>query len=199
MTNEQKPTRITIADQQVMTLYEYEFEGAIESIEQHAELIELLAAATEHDIVRINNTSCGGDLDVALRLASAISNAKCLTSCVIHGMVSSGGTIIALACEMVSAAPYSTFHIHSMSTGVGGKVSDINSYTKHVVAANRRLIEGVYGKFLTKSELDYVLSGGELYLTEQETNDKLTVIGKSGFAEGQEDGMFAEINKDGVH
>ena len=176
---ENNQSRITIADQQVMTMYEYEFSGEIESVEQHAELLELLSNASEHDLVRINNTSCGGNLDVTLRLASAISNAKCVTSCVIHGMVSSGGTLIALACEIVTAAPFSTFHIHSMSTGIGGKVSDINSYTTHVVEANKRLIEGAYGKFLTRAELDYVLSGGELYLTDEQTNAKLALVGKA--------------------
>lgn len=176
---------VTINDSITANSYAFEFTESIESVEQYEELLSVLADMSEHDVLTLHISSCGGSLDVSLRIRDAILRCEGAVHSVLHGFVSSGATIVALAggIENLTPAPHSTFHVHSLSTGTSGNIATMRGYTDYMNAYNKRLMRDIYGELLGEDVLTRALNGEEVYISSTD----LTMYIEEALAEREDD------------
>ena len=132
------------------------------------ELCYALETATADDTVRLYINTPGGDLDTASMLMDAITNSPATVIGHLSGSVMSAGTMIALHCDELVVTKHLDFMVHTYSTSVQGKGSDLKSFQDHMDKAIKALVTETYTGFLTKAELNRVVRGEELWLNSAE-------------------------------
>ena len=136
------------------------------------ELCYALETATAEDTVRLYINTPGGVIDSATMIVDAIKNTPATVIGYLSGGVYSAGTMISLNCDELVIAPHCSFMVHTFSTTIQGKGSDIASFTKHADKGIKSLVTETYSGFLTKSEMTKVLKGEELWFDAEETRTR---------------------------
>jgi ATP-dependent protease ClpP protease subunit len=144
--------------------YEYAIDTPIGDLCVYDELINVLRSASENDFVLLLINSPGGDLHTAQVLIAEIEGSAAYTIAYVAGEASSAASMIALACNELYATDDSTWLLHDLSTGVGGKSSDIVAYVDHMKKLSERIIKKHYTDFLSEADMQQILSGRQLYL-----------------------------------
>ena len=151
----------------------------IESPDEFSEIIALLDTVPENELVIFKLNSGGGYLNSALMIIDAIRSCEARVVAELSGEVASATTMLALACDDIYVAPYTTFMIHNFSGGAGGKGHEIASNVEFMLASNKDFFNDTYKGFLTKKEIKAVINGKDIYLTSEEVYerfDKVKVI-----------------------
>ena len=136
------------------------------------ELCYALETATADDTIRLYINTPGGVIDSATMIVDAIKNTPATVIGYLSGGVFSAGTMISLNCDDLVIAPHCSFMVHTFSTNISGKGSDIASFTKHADKGIKTLVTETYSGFLTKAEMTKVLKGEELWFDAEETRTR---------------------------
>lgn len=142
--------------------------GPIESPLQFTEAIEAMEAATEADLVIINLSTPGGDLDATDTFLQAMRECQGRIIVRATGGVHSAGTLILLAADEFVLSENFNCLIHNGEIGFGGKFSDWKTAVKHSAEYMERVMRNTYKGFLTDDEIEECLRGRDFWLTAEE-------------------------------
>lgn len=157
-----------------MNVHHFYVYGVIEDdITMYSDLLNVLRTSSENDVIIIYINSEGGSLRMALQISNAILStpAKVITS--LDGEACSAATLLFLAGHEYIVNPNCTFMIHFYSGGAWGKGHELESRINHLGSHVKKVMVNFYEKLLTKSEIDDVVSGRDIYMDSEELLDRL--------------------------
>jgi ATP-dependent Clp protease protease subunit len=169
-------TRQALVTKQVMnnTCYRLWLDEEIKDPVYYREHLEVLETASENDFIYIHIDSIGGSVGTAVKMINAIRQSNAQVLGVLENRAYSAGSLILLACPSILVKPYSTLMAHSVSAGTGGEMAKMWDYAQFLKTETDRLIEDIYGGFLTKDEINSVKLGHkEIWLRDHEVIQRL--------------------------
>lgn len=124
--------------------------------------------ASELDTIRFILNTKGGVLATALQFIRVMGESKAHIITSIEGDCMSAGTMIFLAGHEFEIAANSSIMIHNYTGGIVGKAHEIHSQSDFQKQWANDFLNDIYDQFLTKEEINLVLSGKDLYFTTNE-------------------------------
>lgn len=138
----------------------------------YREIVQTLLTMGENDVANWNINTWGGDLYTTIMLIDAIR--QCQGSN--YGIVtlgSSAGSFLALALDDCEVIPHGEMFLHEVQSGNYGSNSNQEKRILFMKEKQRRFIEDIYEDFLTKEEMEYIQNNGELWLSDEDCNERL--------------------------
>lgn len=135
-------------------------------------LVHLLNRAESFEYINLYISNGGGVVDSAFFLIEAIKNSDATVTAYLSGTVASSATIIALSCDEIITSKYLSFMIHNYSTGMHGKGHELKAYQNFTDRELNRAFREVYKGFLTDEEMDKVIDGTDMWLNEEEVEER---------------------------
>jgi len=145
---------------------------SIEDISEFSEILSILDTAEELDTVVFKINNYGGSFHTTVSLLDAIKVTKAQTIAECSGMIASAATVIALACDSLYIADFSTFMLHNYSGGVYGKGHEIEAEITHSIPSSKEFVKEVYANFLNKKEIKQLIKGADFYFTTEEVRER---------------------------
>lgn len=142
--------------------------GEIEDSNQFIDAIEALDAANEGDLVIINLSTNGGNLDSTDTFLQAMRECRARIIVKATGGVHSAGTVILLAAEEFLLSENFNSLIHNGSFGAGGKTSDVKAQAKFQAEYMDAFCRTTYEGFLTDEEIEQLIAGKDFWLGPKE-------------------------------
>lgn len=156
-------------------LYEHYMDYDLTDFTLARQLCTLLRGVDESDTVVIRINSMGGRFDVAAQIMNAIRESKAQVVGVIEQECASAATMIFLVCDQWLVEPYGEMMIHYASYGAGGKGHEVSARVHSNDKLFPKVFDDVYKHFLSEEEIDNVIKGQDLYLTQDEIVSRLEV------------------------
>jgi ATP-dependent protease ClpP protease subunit len=144
----------------------------IEIPSHYRKVFEILRTATKDDTITFNINSPGGYLDTMIQFYENLLNTKAKTTANIY-QACSAASVIALCCDEIVPSRFAYMMVHCMSSGVWGKISDIEGYASFAVKQDIDVANTIYSGFLTPAEIKLVSKGKEVWLNQREIQDRL--------------------------
>lgn len=160
-----------IYDKEANTVQAY-LTGAIEEPFLYNELCYLLGSADKDTVVHLYVNTPGGVIDSAFMITSAIQNSKAKVIGHLSGTVASAGTVVAMVCDEVVAAPHLSFMIHNYSGGMAGKGHEMKARQKFTDSHLNEAFRSLYSGFLEEDEMHNVLEGTDLWMGTEEVQKR---------------------------
>ena len=138
----------------------------------YREIVQTLLTMGENDVANWNINTWGGDLYTTIMLIDAIR--QCQGSN--YGIVtlgSSAGSFLALALDDCEVIPHGEMFLHEVQSGNYGSNSNQEKRILFMKEKQRRFIEDIYEDFLTEDEMLYIQNNGELWLSDEDCNERL--------------------------
>ena len=135
-------------------------------------LCNMLKSVPEYATVNLHINNGGGSIDSALMIIDAIKNCDGEVIAHLSGTVASASTIITMACDDIITTKYLSFMIHNYSTGMQGKGHELKAYQNFTDRELNRAFREIYKGFLTDEEMDRVIDGQDMWLNEDEVEDR---------------------------
>ena len=133
---------------------------------------DILQNAGEDDLVVIHINSYGGQLMTASQIITQIKMCNAQVLCQIESACCSAATMIALACDGLYCYPHAYMMIHTSSGCSFGKQSDIKREEEFYNPWLENFFNEIYKHFLTKREIQEVLSGKDMWLRADEVMER---------------------------
>ena len=133
---------------------------------------DILQNASEDDLVVIHINSYGGQLMTAAQITTQIKICRAQVLCQIESACCSAATMIALACDGLYCYPHAYMMIHTSSGCSFGKQSDIKREEEFYNPWLENFFNETYKHFLTKKEIQEVLSGKDMWLHAPEVMER---------------------------
>lgn len=169
----------------------------ITEIDDFAEELQALMAASEQDTVHLEIVSPGGSIDTCIMIRRALSQCKAKTIAWIGPTCASAATAIALGCDEWEIDDMSSFMVHTGSFAPGwGKARDVEAATLHNVRQIERFLRTVYKGFLTEDEMHRVLEGKEMYIDGDDLATRLQSFAEQRSADAME--LYSTLLAEGV-
>ena len=146
--------------------------GEIEDAKNFMKWFDILQSAGEDDLVVVHVNSCGGDLMTAVQIITQIKMCSAQVLCQIESACYSAATMIALACDGLCCYPHAHMMIHTSSGFSFGKQSDIKREEDFYNPWLEEFFNEIYKHFLTKKEIQEVLSGKDMWLRSDEVMER---------------------------
>ena len=167
--------------------YHYYIVEEVGEASDFAELFDVLQNASPEDIVFLHINTPGGSLTTTLQIIHAIKNSKVQVIASADGEVASAGSLIFFACDSFIINPHSFFMIHDGSGGVIGKSNENLKSAQATSLLLHKLYHEIYGRFFSKTEVDKILSGEDIYILADEVEYRLNkAIEKEEEDDGQD-------------
>ncbi len=140
----------------------------VDEVSSFIEVISVLEAAQDVDTVIFKINSPGGYVHTTISILDAIDRCQASVFADCSGMVASAATIIALHCDDIHIAPYTTFMLHASSMGSYGKQHELLADVNYSAKNSADIMEEEYSKFLTNKEIKKLLEGKDYYFGAKE-------------------------------
>lgn len=144
----------------------------IEAPANYNKLIHTLEQAEEYQRVNLYINNGGGAVDSAFMITEAIKSSDATVVAHLSGTVASAATIITMACDDIKCSPYLAFMIHNYSTGMQGKGHELKAYQTFMDKELNRAFKEIYKGFLTDDEMDDVIDGRDIWVSELEVEQR---------------------------
>lgn len=139
------------------------FDTKIEMPHNYRDVYLVLKYARKIDRVNIIINTPGGYLHTCIALYDLIKACKAKTNAVIY-MAYSGGSIIAMACDTIYVADFSSMMIHMPACRMSGNVVSTNISALRMINKATKMYKKIFKKFLTNKEFNFVFKGKDLYI-----------------------------------
>jgi ATP-dependent protease ClpP protease subunit len=156
-----------------VAVYDFYITDEIKEPDVYMELIQTLKSADPQDTIFIYLNTPGGSLYTTIQIMSAITSSQAKVITCLEGQACSAGTFIFLAGDTKIVNPHCTFMVHNYSQGASGKGNEIVSHVNYMDRYFKRLAEDVYTEFLTKTELESVIKGDDMWMDSHELVKRL--------------------------
>jgi ATP-dependent protease ClpP protease subunit len=153
--------------------YHVYFDEDIRDPDYYRPVYETLHEANEEDEVVLYINTEGGCFETFTQLFSDLQSTKASTTAKIF-QACSAGAYIALACDVIEPQPFCSMMIHSISSSSEStKIQDLKNYSVFTHNQNIEVVNKLCKTFLTPQEIETVLKGGDLWLSEEQIKEKL--------------------------
>lgn len=153
--------------------HEVFLDAAIDEPNKYRELISLLINASENDKIHLFINSPGGHLDTAGAIISGILSSRAEVTAFLMGACHSAASLISMYCHAIHVYDTAYMMIHTASFGSSGNTPTVKAHTDFTIKQCEKLMIDAYEGFLTKSEMDKVLNGLELWFNAEEIKPRL--------------------------
>ena len=123
---------------------------------------------TSADQVRLYINNGGGQLDAMLSIIASMERCGCEITGVLSGTVASAATMIALKCDKLEVADYTSWLTHYYSGGTGGKGNEIKAKHDFESTEIPKMFKQIHKDFLTPSEITRVIEGRDIWLNKDQ-------------------------------
>ena len=123
---------------------------------------------TTADSVRLYMNNGGGQLDSMLSIIASMERCSCEITGVLSGTVASAATMIALQCDKLEVADYTSWLTHYYSGGTGGKGNEIKAKHDFESIEIPKLFKEIHKDFLTPTEITRVIDGKDIWLNKDQ-------------------------------
>ena len=123
---------------------------------------------TVADEVRLYMNNGGGQVDSMLSIIASMERCGCEITGVLSGTVASAATMIALKCDKLEVADYTSWLTHYYSGGTGGKGNEIKAKHDFESIEIPKLFKQIHKDFLTPSEITRVIDGKDIWLNKDQ-------------------------------
>lgn len=123
---------------------------------------------TSADQVRLVMNNGGGQLDSMLSIIDAIKRSNATVVAVLSGTVASATTMIALACDEVEVADYTSWLTHYYSGGSAGKGNEIKAKHLFDEVEIPKMFKELHKGFFTEAEIERVIDGKDEWLNKEQ-------------------------------
>lgn len=148
------------------TVYAY-LPEEVYSVGNYCELIHTLEHTKAKKVKLIMNNG-GGDLYAMLSIADAIRRSNAIVVAQISGCVASAATMLTLCCDDIEVAKNTSWLTHYYSGGTAGKGNEIKARNTFDAVEIPRMFKGIHKGFLTDDEIEKVIDGKDLWMSEKE-------------------------------
>lgn len=149
-------------------------DGEITSVDNYHNVLYALNSAKDGDSFVIHINSTGGLVNTAMQLCNSIKSSEAYVIAVIHGMVASSATAIALACDEVVVTPNTAFMVHSVSWGMDGDLKSMRDNTGFYTKQYSKWVADVYKGFMTDKEIkDMIEHSKDIWMDDKEVTKRL--------------------------
>jgi len=153
--------------------HEVFLDSEIEEPSKYRELISVLINASPNDKIHLYINSNGGHLDTAGAIISGILSSQAEVTAFLMGATHSAASLIAMYCHAVHVYDTAYMMIHTASFGSSGNTPTVKAHTDFTIKQCEKLMLDAYEGFLTKTEMDKVLNGLELWFNAEEIKPRL--------------------------
>lgn len=137
------------------------------------QLLHMLENVADYHEVHFYLNNGGGAVDSAFMIIDAMDKCKAPITGFISGTVASATTIIALACNDLVVAPYTSFMAHNYFHGVQGTGNQVKDYVDFTDRELKRAFGLLYNNFLTAEEIhDITKRDREVWLNDIEVRTR---------------------------
>ena len=157
----------------VYRTHEVFLDSTIDEPNKYRELISLLINAGENDKIHLFINSNGGHLDTAGAIISGILSSRAEVTAFLMGATHSAASLISMYCHAVHVYDTAYMMIHTASFGSSGNTPTVKAHTDFTIKQCEKLMLDAYEGFLTKTEMDKVLNGLELWFNAEEIKPRL--------------------------
>jgi ATP-dependent protease ClpP protease subunit len=157
-------------------LIDFFLTGTIEDKEYYHDFLRAINSTSEYDEIHIHINNYGGDLDCAIQIYHSLLRCKARIFIYVEGACCSAASVIMMSADEIEFCPWCEVMIHAYSGGDVGKYHEIQSATEFHKKWFTKLMNDVYGEFLSKKELSQVLGGKDLYLDAEEAKSRFDKI-----------------------
>lgn len=168
--------RAFIASEITSKVYEYYLDYGLDDFDVARPLCTLLRGAEEQDTVIIRINCPGGRFDIAAQIMNAIRECRGGVIGVIEQECASAATMIFLACSSWQVQPFGEMMIHNVSYGTVGKGHEVASRVRFNESMFDKVVKVIYEGFLSEEEIENVIRGQDIYLTQEEILDRLDSV-----------------------
>lgn len=156
-----------------ISLHHFYLVEEIKEVNYYLNMINTIRTAEPHDTIFIYLNTPGGNMHTAIQIISAMRQSSATIVTCLEGVVCSAGTMIFLAGTKHIVNQNCTFMIHNYSQWVGGKGNDVTIQVEYTKSFFKKLCDDIYGKFLSKEEIDSVLSGKDIWMESDEVASRV--------------------------
>ena len=149
--------------------------GAIEDSNDFLSVIEVLNAAQQDDIVRINLSSVGGSLLATDTLLFEIKRAQergVEVGVIGSGLIASAGSLILLAGTYFELSEDAMVMLHCGSLGESGTLAEFRAASTFGIKYMENTFRKHYRLFLSDEEIEQLINGRDFWLTSEEFVDR---------------------------
>ncbi len=140
--------------------------------DKYRSVFDILRKATPFDSVNVIVNTHGGCLDTAMQIYHYLLETQANTKAEIHNAYSAGA-IIAMACDEIEVARYGSMMIHSIMVSSFGKMHEMDQQVHFSKNQSTTILETVFTNFLTSKELNSIIKGKDVWLSEDDINKRL--------------------------
>lgn len=150
-------------------------EEGIGGPEEHYDQLETLKHANEGELfVCTFSSNPGGSYSGILAWKNALEGTQAHTVAILEGDLASASTIIPLYFDEIHVTPFTTFMVHSANLGISrGTACNVERSAAFQAKQVERFLRESYEGFLTEVEIQKVLDGVELYMNDEEIQERL--------------------------
>lgn len=142
--------------------------GTIIDPRQFINAFQAFGDAGEDDLVLVNLSSVGGDLDTTDTFLQAMSECKGRVIVRASGGCHSAASIILLHADEFTLSDGFNCLIHCGSLGSNGTLAEFKTASQFHVKHMERILRETYCGFLTEEEIDKLLDGKDFFLNAEE-------------------------------
>lgn len=137
----------------------------------YVNVLNTFEQAREDETIEVWFCTTGGSKDTLDLIRGAAERTEAYTKAIL-GDVASAGTIMPLAFDDLEALPNTEFMIHNYSGAAWGKHHELMAQADFMKREMPEIFRRYYKHFLTDEEIEYVISGNDIYLNSTEVNER---------------------------
>lgn len=157
----------------LVNVHEFYLCGDIETADEYISWFDTIRHAGDADVIKFYINSYGGDVFTAIQFMRALKETSAAVIMSVEGACMSAATMIFLCADQFEVSEHSAIMIHTYSGGMTGKGNELYAQSTFERGWSIELIKEVYTGFLTDAEIDHVIAGGDIWLNDKETGEKL--------------------------
>ena len=149
-------------------------QDGIDSLENYIDLLEYFRSKEEGDEVTLVMSGPGGSLNTSIALMNVIAESKAIVIADVLGSVSSGHSMITLACDAIVTHSGSNIMLHTFSGGAYGKGMDGAASLQSANEQMREVFLDYIQGFMSPDEIDSMLEKNrDLFFTGDDLRQRI--------------------------
>lgn len=165
-------------EQPIAHLREYWFYDDIGEPKKYLNLIRKLISADANDQFDLHFCCDGGRMDSMQTIISAIRRCRGRVVGHLDSHAASAGSLIFLSCDNWNLTKESYLMFHDFSGGLFGKGNEMTSQLTHYVKNFEVAMNQICYPFFNKAEIKDICGGKDRWVSDEELQKRLTVLGK---------------------
>lgn len=153
--------------------YNFYINGPIVKADEYADLVAALYSAKSTESVILHINTPGGNLDTTLGILNAMKACEGEVISIAAGQVASAGTLLLFAAPQIGIGPYAYAMLHDGSELTSGKINENLRQATFSADQIRDLYFDIYSPFFTKEEIESILDGKDMWLTNKQLKERL--------------------------